>query len=214
MPRLFAAIWLVVAGSALANDPVSIDWQDLAPRLDTTANPYYGLSANEARMLGILVDIAEIREAGEDLNARATYGENLALTALNSVGLDGAALARQVRDFGTQLDASRIKANQTLDGHNVQLAGFVWPLTFDGTSVTEFVLVPYAGACVHTPPPPPNQLVIVRAPNGFELNGLFSAVDVIGQLSVESQTRLVNFVDGESVLSTGYSLLAENVNIL
>lgn len=69
------------------------------------------------------------------------------------------------------------------DGKRVRLAGYVVPLEFDGTRVTDFFLVPYVGACVHVPPPPPNQLVYVRAEPGFESDGLFQAVEVTGTIS-------------------------------
>ena len=62
--------------------------------------------------------------------------------------------AVQVPDF---------KANKSLDGATVRLPGFIIPLDArrDGV-LDEFLLVPYFGACIHVPPPPPNQLVYVR----------------------------------------------------
>lgn len=51
---------------------------------------------------------------------------------------------------------------EALDGDKVRLAGYVVPLDFDGqTTLEEFLLVPYYGACIHTPPPPANQVVHV-----------------------------------------------------
>lgn len=48
-----------------------------------------------------------------------------------------------------------------LDGSKVKLPGYVVPLEDDKAGLTEFLLVPYFGACVHTPPPPANQIVLV-----------------------------------------------------
>ncbi len=49
-----------------------------------------------------------------------------------------------------------------LDGQRVKIPGFVVPLESDeGGKMTEFFLVPYFGACIHVPPPPPNQIVYV-----------------------------------------------------
>ena len=42
------------------------------------------------------------------------------------------------------------------------LTAFIVPLEDDMQSADEFLLVPYFGACVHTPPPPPNQMVYVK----------------------------------------------------
>jgi len=47
----------------------------------------------------------------------------------------------------------------SLAGKKVRLPGFVIPLERKGASVTEFLLLPYFGACIHTPPPPANQII-------------------------------------------------------
>lgn len=46
-----------------------------------------------------------------------------------------------------------------LDGRRVRLPGFIVPLEDFQERAKEFLLVPYFGACVHLPPPPPNQMV-------------------------------------------------------
>jgi len=46
-----------------------------------------------------------------------------------------------------------------LDGVRVKIPAYITPLDFDGaTTMSEFLLVPYVGACMHTPPPPANRL--------------------------------------------------------
>jgi hypothetical protein len=49
-----------------------------------------------------------------------------------------------------------------LDGAKVKLPGFVVPLDETADGLTSFLLVPYFGACIHTPPPPANQIVHVH----------------------------------------------------
>lgn len=44
-------------------------------------------------------------------------------------------------------------------GQKIRLPGFVIPLEHKGEQVTEFILVPYFGACIHSPPPPANQII-------------------------------------------------------
>lgn len=48
-----------------------------------------------------------------------------------------------------------------LDGARIRLPGYVVPLEQSGGEVREFLLVPYFGACIHSPPPPANQIVHV-----------------------------------------------------
>lgn len=80
--------------------------------------------------------------------------------------------------------------NVDLDGSKVQLAGFVAPLTYDEDIITEFLLVPYFGACIHVPPPPSYQtiLVTVDEAHGLTIEEDWGAVWVAGTLSVSKAT--------------------------
>ena len=61
-------------------------------------------------------------------------------------------------------------ADASLNGHKVRIAGFALPLERQGEKVTEFIIVPYFGACIHTPPPPANQ--IIHAKSARPLSGI------------------------------------------
>lgn len=88
------------------------------------------------------------------------------------------------------LDYTNGKATDTLkklDGKTVRIPGFVVPLDDFQEEGAEFLLVPYYGACVHTPPPPPNQIVMVgmSGKKAVKLN-LFDAVWMSGKLKIAS----------------------------
>jgi uncharacterized protein len=72
-------------------------------------------------------------------------------------------------------------------GKEVRIPGFMVPFEDGMAGVNEFLLVPYFGACIHTPPPPPNQIVYVRMEGGerVEVN-IWDAVYVEGILDIES----------------------------
>jgi hypothetical protein len=74
---------------------------------------------------------------------------------------------------------------KAMDGRAIRIPGFVVPLEFDEETITEFFLVPYFGACIHSPPPPPNQIIYVHAPNGLELNTLYDPFWISGKLSTK-----------------------------
>ena len=89
------------------------------------------------------------------------------------------------------------------DGKTVRLPGFVVPIDYEGSSVTSFILVPYVGACIHVPPPPPNQLVFVTTKTPYESDGLFEAVNVTGVFrTTPTSTRLAEI---------GYALSANRI---
>ena len=70
-----------------------------------------------------------------------------------------------------------------LEGQRVRIGGYVLPFDFTGSrQVSRFLLVPYVGACVHVPPPPPNQLVFVTTPEPVEVEGLWDPVYAEGIL--------------------------------
>jgi len=75
---------------------------------------------------------------------------------------------------------------QSLSNKVVKLSGFLVTLEGDGKAVSEFLLVPYFGACIHVPPPPSNQVVLVRTGNQpFKVNQMFDMVSVTGRLRTE-----------------------------
>ena len=72
---------------------------------------------------------------------------------------------------------------EEMNGLSVRIPGFVVPVEFDEESITEFFLVPYFGACIHSPPPPPNQIMYVHAPKGLKLDTLYDPFWISGKLS-------------------------------
>ena len=89
------------------------------------------------------------------------------------------------------LDYETGKSTDTLkklDGKHVRVPGFIVPLDDADQEGAEFLLVPYYGACVHTPPPPPNQMAFVRMVGNKSVKlGLFDAIWLEGTL------RIVNY---------------------
>lgn len=72
------------------------------------------------------------------------------------------------------------------NGKRVRIPGYAVPLDFDGTRVSTFILVPYIGACIHVPPPPPNQLVFVVPDEPFEQADLWDPIYATGVLATEA----------------------------
>jgi len=78
----------------------------------------------------------------------------------------------------------------TFDSQNIRLPGFIVPLEFDEDFVvTEFFLVPYFGACLHSPPPPPNQIVFVKHSEGVKLESLEQPYWISGELTTVSEVN-------------------------
>jgi hypothetical protein len=92
--------------------------------------------------------------------------------------------------------------NPAMNGVEVKIPGFIVPLEESKGEVTEFLLVPYFGACIHTPPPPANQILHVRPRQGAKFRAM-DTVWVTGKL----QTLRNDSMMGVS----GYHVTAESV---
>lgn len=90
-------------------------------------------------------------------------------------------------EMQAEYDANSDAINGELDGEKVNLAGFVAPLSYQDDIVTEFLLVPYFGACIHVPAPPPNQTVLVTVDeaSGLSLDDTWGPVWVAGTLVID-----------------------------
>jgi hypothetical protein len=73
--------------------------------------------------------------------------------------------------------------NPLILGQSVRLPGYVVPLEDLAGGIKEFLLVPYFGACVHSPPPPANQIVHVLLTQPDKKLRLMDVVWVSGPLS-------------------------------
>ena len=94
---------------------------------------------------------------------------------------------------------------ESLDGKRVHIGGYVVPLDFSATTIKEFLLVPFVGACIHVPAPPSNQIIYVKTEKGFDVQGSFDAVYVTGTLKVMSTAT--------GLADAGYSIEAEKVEM-
>lgn len=71
-----------------------------------------------------------------------------------------------------------------LDGMLVRIPGYVVPFEFDlRKRQSVFLFAPYMGACIHTPPPPPNQLIYVEADPAVKIGDMYAAFWLEGTLS-------------------------------
>ena len=90
-----------------------------------------------------------------------------------------------------------------MDKKQVVIAGFAVPLDAEGTTVHELLLVPYFGACIHTPPPPANQVIHVILPKPAKGLRMMDTVWITGTLHVATASTSMGpagyQLDGEAV---------------
>lgn len=102
-------------------------------------------------------------------------------------------------------DANGVKLNESLNGAYIKMPGFIIPFDVSAEGVTNFMLVPYVGACIHTPPPPANQLVMVDTSTPWPGDQLWDAVWVTGTMRTQLQSTELG--------QTGYSITADDMEV-
>ena len=88
----------------------------------------------------------------------------------------------------------------------VRLPGYVGPLDAERSEKREFLLVPYFGACIHTPPPPANQIVLIRPTAQSKIKKLPESMDIVW---VEGEIKEGRVATSQGV--SGYLLEAVSV---
>jgi hypothetical protein len=95
--------------------------------------------------------------------------------------------------------------NDALDGAYIRMPGFIIPFDIGAEGVRDFMLVPYVGACIHTPPPPANQLVLVQAKAPWPGDQLWDPVWVTGDMRTQLQSTDIG--------QTGYFIEADHMEV-
>lgn len=94
---------------------------------------------------------------------------------------------------------------EEIAGKQVRIPGFVIPLEGDADSISEFLLVPFYGACIHVPPPPPNQIIHVKFEEGAPTKDLWDIVYITGTLQAET------LVTEELNVESGYTMIGASL---
>ncbi len=92
---------------------------------------------------------------------------------------------------------------EAFDGKAIRIPGFIVPLEQnDEQKATAFFVVPYFGACLHMPPPPPNQILYVEYKEGIAVENLYDPYWFEGTVKIDNH---------ESALGTSaYSLVLDS----
>lgn len=93
-----------------------------------------------------------------------------------------------------------------LDGEYVKLPGYIVPVDVsEDQKMSSFFLVPYFGACIHVPPPPPNQIVYVTLAEPIAVTDIYDAFWIEGTLEVEAVQK--------EIAASAYLLKADKVTL-
>ncbi len=210
-----ASAWLIDAHQNTRQpsaEVMQIQWPDLVPEAEPLPDALADAPMNIRYDLGfvgkVLADAnAEVisREGPEYLNAMQM------LDKMRTDGVDVDTMLASVSERDREIARRGEQVNSALDGVLVRLPGYALPLEMAEHGVTEFLLVPYVGACIHVPPPPPNQVVLAQLEQAYKVENLYDPVWITGHLKAQSTSTELFLVDGQAQVPMGYSMQVMDV---
>ena len=135
-----------------------------------------GTRLQETQQYQVLAWDALLPEAEKSLLGKAHSNQN----SQQNLPLHEQVFQSIQRTFDDEYQQALISVNtvDTFNGEYVELSGFIVPVEANAErEITAFFIVPYFGACIHYPPPPPNQIVFVSLNNTHEQGGI-SGIDI------------------------------------
>jgi uncharacterized protein len=173
-----SGILIVSSAPAVSADAQSyedIDWTELMPAEDLSA------LLNRPAFLDDIAD-GSAQDALDNFQQRQLEDE-------------------QAQQYQAALSSTRVI--QGFDGKAIRIPGFIVPLAQnEDKEVTRFFIVPYFGACLHMPPPPPNQILYVESEQGITLENLYDPYWFEGIVSIEQKV--------DAMGTSAYSLSLDN----
>jgi hypothetical protein len=191
---------------AMAEQVRQLNWENLVPAHLLTDDPLADLTEEQRDLvIWALNTLDSLPPRGTD--TEEFYRE-----------IDGATaqLKKQGIDINELMDKRKIHHTSIvaeLNGQRVRIPGYLLPLEVSATKVTEFLLVPYIGACIHVPPPPPNQIIYVKLgpKKSYKNKNLYEPVWITGVIAAKSMVKDLYLVDGSTGVDIGYSMQATHI---
>jgi hypothetical protein len=197
-----------IALAATTEKVQQITWANLVPQVEIYNDPFLKLTPEQKLDLVVVARTRQLQSEGVDITPEQTERLTNALKRLEKDHIDIDGLLALRGEIAAKRKHAMEAVNETLNEQQVRLAGYVLPLEMDGLKITEFLLVPYVGACIHEPVPPANQIVLVKFAQGIEVDGPFTPVWAQGRMLTQLEDSKLFFIDGSSSIPSSYTLEA------
>lgn len=196
---------------AIAQDVRPITWGDLQEQAPVEFDdPFAELSEKQLYYVSQIARYRDLRQQGKTESDLPSETELEILASLEAQGIDVDWLLSQ-RERVKQARRQQLSVPSAVSDEQVEISGYALPLTQQHQRTTEFLLLPWVGACIHTPPPPANQIIHVEFPAGIAVKDRFTPVTITGLLESSLERYRLFLVDGSRDLEVAYTLAAETV---
>lgn len=213
---LLVAMITGLSGPVAAEQTQRLKWDNLMPELTPLQNP---LDALPTVLWDAFNDInywKRLQQGPLDDARRAELKEaqkkaEKALGVFEAKGVKPDTVFKAQQEYLDEIERRGKLVVRELEGEQVAISGYLLPLNFAEEGIKEFLLVPYVGACIHVPPPPPNQMIYLKSDEAYKIKDMFEPVTVSGRLKVEAVSKKLSLVDGSEVVDSGYKMQAQSI---
>ena len=202
LSRLLLILLSLISSTSSAYEVIELDWKQLRPHVPRTVELPI-LDYNQRAAVQEAYTLMNVTNEKNSVRISEIYSQ------FKAQGID----LEQLFELRTEYMQQEQKAAETTtsdyDEKYVRIPGYLVPLEFSSPLVaSEFLLVPVAGACIHMPPPPANQIIRVSYPEGFKVETVQYPVWVEGKFNSSLHSDDVYLVDGETNVTMGYTMKA------
>lgn len=207
---LFILMAFCLALPAMAQ--TAITWDDLQSHSTHLSNPYKQLTSDQTYRISTLYQLKEWVQENQPAPDSYEVKEIQRLEKMFAEeGVEPSKLLLQVDEARAYWESQSQITNPKLEDRSVQLSGYVLPLNKNNPTqpiqrVSEFLLVPFVGACSHVPPPPPNQIIYIKPEAAIANPGLFTSVRVTGKIRENISSHELYQVDGSRRVDVSYAM--------
>ncbi|MEM9236187.1 MAG: DUF3299 domain-containing protein [Verrucomicrobiota bacterium] len=211
--RLVSVLVWVLAQHALAAASLELTWSDLLPKAAAEFDdPFAELSEEQLLDLGMVARIRYLIEAKRvEPDGLDAEEEQRLVEKLEAEGIDVDWIISQRERVARERRKAAERVDEGVAGKEIRIPGYMLPLERKGRKVVRFLLVPWVGACIHTPPPPPNQMIHVEVPEGTEDRGRFAAIWLEGTIRLEPADYDLFLVDGTRSVKVAYTMTTDRI---
>ena len=211
---LFAVLLAIYSTVAIPVEAiVEIGWDDLKTQ-EPFDDPFAALTPDQLSYLSMVYRYRAMRTNLGYLPDTSKASLDEALAKLTRAGVNVDEMLAQREGVAKIRQQRAVATNTALNNKDIRIPGYLLPLEYaDNKKITEFLLVPFFGACIHTPPPPPNQIIQVEFEQGFKSAGLFQPVMVEGKLHSRQGTASLSYMDGVTEIPVSYVISAREVKL-
>jgi len=186
-------------------ETMQILWQDLKGKVAPYYDPFRTLTQKQLYNLSIygrVIELQMLEPKRVTKKMKDMAKEAKAKLIADNIDIDGLLAQRDV--IIKKRKKAAMTTNSFLINRKVQISGYLLPLEFNQSLVTEFLLVPTVGACSHKPVPAANQLILVKTKQPFEAGSPYLPIRLTGTLQVNQQNKNLNLVDGNKQIQMAY----------